>query len=376
VNSVGDPIIQDVTQFFDIDSPCYTTTKELGADGTRQDTPSYLEDCYEFLAPIPGFKTTNNAGDDNLKFTDDDKRVGILNVRELKLEDYINSIFQIALGVLMVLSVVMIVVAGVQYMTVESFYGKSDAKKRISGALMGLILSLGIVIILNTINPRLLEINFGEGIESVTINVKTIDLGYLNSIDVAGIPDVDLTTMLQNEAFVLYIAHQQGKGGASAIFHSVKNNSNKVITSKYTSSPEKIQANVDNQFKKPTNLDDFLNYFYKRIIKFTNDTTNRDNIPQQYKDAIQQAASAQGVNYGAMITMCMIESYLCNQSPQGIPAHLVDNGQGYRGLFQFGEAAWADYGKAPYLTNVVIATENALAGAKMFRANVGIKDLF
>ncbi|MFT7016176.1 MAG: hypothetical protein ACJATX_000128, partial [Candidatus Paceibacteria bacterium] len=29
-----------------------------------------------------------------------------------------------------------------------------------------------------------------------------------------------------------------------------------------------------------------------------------------------------------------------------------------------------------YLTNVVIATENALAGAKMFRANVGIKDLF
>ena len=62
-----------------------------------------------------------------------------------------------------------------------------------------------------------------------------------------------------------------------------------------------------------------------------------------------------------MITMCMIESYMCTKN--------VDNGQGYRGLFQFGESAWKDYGSGKYLENVFDPYQNALAAAKMFKAN-------
>lgn len=156
--------ISTVTPTYDTTSPCY----ELNANGTGK--AGYDDDCYELLAPIPGLQSLNNAGESNI-IVREDGRIAIDKLSEFKLGDYINSLFQIALGILMVLAVVMIVIAGVQYMTIESIYGKSDAKSKIIGAVTGLILSLGIFVILNTINPRLLEINFGENIEQATIEI-------------------------------------------------------------------------------------------------------------------------------------------------------------------------------------------------------------
>ncbi|MCA9352146.1 C40 family peptidase [Patescibacteria group bacterium] len=212
VDSEGNPIIQDPSQFFDPNSPCYTEEDKLVA-GTIQKVPAYLEDCYEFLAPIPGFSTTDDAGGSNLIVNGD--RIGIRNIRELKLEDYINSIFQIALGVLMVLAVVMIIVAGVQYMTVESFYGKSDAKKRIGGALTGLILSLGIFIILNTINPRLLQINFGDNIKTVTLSIDSFHGGD-GGAKPGGIIE-QIPTELMSTTFIPGKIYCPGTGGQSEI---------------------------------------------------------------------------------------------------------------------------------------------------------------
>jgi len=55
-------------------------------------------------------------------------------------------------------------------MTTEAIFQKSEAKDTITKAIAGLILGLGIFIILNTINPRLREIDFGEGIDVLRIN--------------------------------------------------------------------------------------------------------------------------------------------------------------------------------------------------------------
>ena len=124
----------------------------------------YNDDCYELLAPIPGVG---------------DKDGVISKLKDYKLGNYINQLFQIALGILMVLAVIMIVAAGVQYMTVESFYAKGDAKKKITGALGGLILALGIVVILNTINPRLLKINFGgDTIKKASLILAELDTSF------------------------------------------------------------------------------------------------------------------------------------------------------------------------------------------------------
>lgn len=159
-------------QFLDPNSPCYVAPGGKLPNGEVVVDGAYNPNCYELLAPIPGFESYIGDPEDKVEnIKDINGRVHIVNLQEFKIGDFVNSIFQISLGVLMVLAVIMIVVAGVEYMTVESIGSKSQAKQRITGALGGLILALGIFVILRTINPRLLEIGFGENINSVEIKL-------------------------------------------------------------------------------------------------------------------------------------------------------------------------------------------------------------
>ena len=163
-NDEGRPEPVYAEQDVDLDSPCITTTGK------------YDENCYEFLAPLPGFESfigDPKDGISNIEDNNSEGRVAIKNLAEFELGDFVNSIFQIALGMLMVLAVIMIVIAGVEYMTVESIYGKSEAKTKITGAVTGLILALGIFLILGTIDKRLLEVNFGSRISVAEIGVQT-----------------------------------------------------------------------------------------------------------------------------------------------------------------------------------------------------------
>ncbi len=169
------PEVTLLEQTFKQNNPCYTSNY----NGTNKE--GYLDGCYEFLAPIPGIEKIQDPNNPN-KLIDNPnfkvvknpdgtvKRAAILNIRDYQLGDYINKLFQIAVAILGVISVVMIVVAGVQYMTVESIYGKSNARSRITSAVGGLILALGIYTILWTINPQLLEVNFGSKLQEVSIN--------------------------------------------------------------------------------------------------------------------------------------------------------------------------------------------------------------
>lgn len=151
--------IPTIPPVFDENSPCYVAANTPDSNGETRDSGRYDPNCYEFLAPIPGIG--EQSGD----------RWYIDNLKEYRLGDYIQQIFNAALGILMVLAVIMLVIAGVQYMTVEGFHGKTDAKGKITGAIAGLILALGIFLILQTINPRLLEINFGKDIQTATLGI-------------------------------------------------------------------------------------------------------------------------------------------------------------------------------------------------------------
>jgi hypothetical protein len=145
----------ETTPSYDEDSPCYISEEK-----------GYNDNCYEFLAPLPGLGVAQKDASGN-----ETGRYSIKDLGSFQLGEYINTVFEVALGILMVLAVIMIIISGVEYMTVESIYGKSDAKKRITGAITGLILALGIFVILKTINPELLKINFGENINEVTITL-------------------------------------------------------------------------------------------------------------------------------------------------------------------------------------------------------------
>ena len=70
---------------------------------------------------------------------------------------YINFLYSLSIGIAALLAVIKIIVAGVKYMFSDVITNKSAAKGEIKGALLGLLLILGAYLILNTINPQLVN---------------------------------------------------------------------------------------------------------------------------------------------------------------------------------------------------------------------------
>lgn len=88
---------------------------------------------------------------------------------------YIESLYKLAISAAAVLVVLRLIMAGVQYMLSEIVTSKQKAKETIQSALLGLLIILGAVTILNTINPRLTNLDvIGNG---PAVNVSGEDGG-------------------------------------------------------------------------------------------------------------------------------------------------------------------------------------------------------
>lgn len=74
------------------------------------------------------------------------------------LTDYLNGIFVLTIAVATILGVVMITFDGVRYMTSDAIGTKKAAIEGLQGAAIGLILLLLAYVILNIINPQILNI--------------------------------------------------------------------------------------------------------------------------------------------------------------------------------------------------------------------------
>lgn len=112
---------------------------------------------YTVLAPLPG------VGDDNGKTT---------------LEKYVPAVFKLAIGLSAVAAVLMIVIGGFQYISSDALMKKNEGRERIKNAVFGLVLVISAWLILNTINPNLLNINLNiESISTATVDGGKITLG-------------------------------------------------------------------------------------------------------------------------------------------------------------------------------------------------------
>jgi len=105
---------------------------------------------------------------------------------------YLNTIMGIMIAIAAIAAVVMIVAGGLQYMTTDAVNSKADGKKKITSAIGGLILALSSWLILNTINPNILEFDFK--VDNVAKEVNTYDLidffgADPNNIPIGAIPD-------------------------------------------------------------------------------------------------------------------------------------------------------------------------------------------
>lgn len=68
-------------------------------------------------------------------------------------------LFQIALSAGAILAMFRIAWAGYKYMTTDAFGQKNDAKEILRDAIFGLLLLYGIYLILNQINPQILQLD-------------------------------------------------------------------------------------------------------------------------------------------------------------------------------------------------------------------------
>ncbi len=116
---------------------------------------------YTTLAPLPGISASET-------------------IDEGFLSKYLNIIYILGISLCTALAVLMIVVGGVQWASSDAWSGKQEGKERIWAAVLGLFIALGSYVILNTINPALLntELNFGEGttseeLQSTPVGEKT-----------------------------------------------------------------------------------------------------------------------------------------------------------------------------------------------------------
>lgn len=76
--------------------------------------------------------------------------------------DYVNSFFQIALGVAALLAIVRIMYAGFKYLFSEVVTDKASAKDELIGAVLGLLVVFGAITILNEINPNITNFTLFE----------------------------------------------------------------------------------------------------------------------------------------------------------------------------------------------------------------------
>jgi hypothetical protein len=106
------------------------------------------ESGYQLLAPI-----------DTIKASDATKGITLV--------DYMKGLFVAAIGLAIVLAVVEIVIGGIGYVAAAVPSSKEEAKKRIGGAVGGLLLILLAYVLLQALNPKLL--NVGLNLEKVAV---------------------------------------------------------------------------------------------------------------------------------------------------------------------------------------------------------------
>lgn len=133
-------------------NPSTTTTNTT----IVEPVPIYNEKEYEPLAPLPGLEGP-------LDFSGD-----------CVLGEYLNIFIKVFLSIITAIAVIMIVYGGINYLMSDLANTKEDAKSSIINAILGIIIALSAYIILNTINPKLLNLCLNN-IPNQSISVSEFD---------------------------------------------------------------------------------------------------------------------------------------------------------------------------------------------------------
>lgn len=114
-------------------------------------------------APTPAATDPcTDAGGGKLAYCPLEPLPGLENVQDLNFAQFLGAIFKLLIIAGALLAVGTLVYAGISYILSEAFETKGEAKRRMLAALWGLVILLGAWLILNTINPTLLNFNLSN----------------------------------------------------------------------------------------------------------------------------------------------------------------------------------------------------------------------
>lgn len=94
-----------------------------------------------------------------------------IDTNSKSIADYLGYIFKFGIGLAGVLAVFMLILAGIQYMGSDSFFSKEESKSSIANALIGLLIALASYLILNTLNPDLVNLKLNINKENIAIEM-------------------------------------------------------------------------------------------------------------------------------------------------------------------------------------------------------------
>jgi hypothetical protein len=287
---------------------------------------------------------------------------------ESGLGGFINFIFQIGIGIAGVLGVVMLTIYGFQYAANDKNISTfSVLRERITSVVMGLLLLLGIFILLNTINPDLLLVE--PELVGVELNIpdRSSDQRFIENLESVDISQITVSsTDINDPAFLMYLGHQQGEGGAPAIIWAANNGYTSVPSNNPFTNAD-INRNMRNnvsitEYQRITGQSEvtpvgFIRYWARKIKAYKSKT---GSIPSEYASAIEEASVMTGVSSESLKVICMIESYGCTNAS-------VVNKFGYSGLFQLSKDVFRVYGSGG---SIFDPYNNALAAAKYGKHNI------
>lgn len=124
------------------------TVLAVAPPNTTVEAPPLAPGEYKMLAPLPGL---TEAGGENTN-----------------IGTYVPAAVKLIIGLATALAVILIVIGGFEYIMSASAITKSTGKERIVNALTGLLLVISSWVILNTLNPKL--VNFSFTFENVGSN--------------------------------------------------------------------------------------------------------------------------------------------------------------------------------------------------------------
>lgn len=111
-----------------------------------------------FFTAVVGMPLMLGAqGQGDLKYTPLEPLPGVVQSGTANFGDLIEQFFKLLINVGAFVAVTMLVIAGITYMVSEKTFSKLVAREKIKAAFFGMAILAGAWLILNTVNPRLLE---------------------------------------------------------------------------------------------------------------------------------------------------------------------------------------------------------------------------